>query len=213
MGSIFKEYVDRLLPLVPTIWRRKADNILNLALGQYYAGMDAVGQALTEYSDVSWPLTTASGWLLDQHWGPYTDIQRNGASDDLFRKFVRAKRLLNRSWGAADQALRIFRLLLPDAAILTFTPSYPKYWVINIAGVDMVEAAQAIAFMTKKPSPQGGGFSVCGDNGQAVISDAKVLSFSSVVEPPGINYEITGWFDSVHGAVTDPAGWAHAVVI
>lgn len=223
--SIFQSFVDDLSPLVPVILRRLAPvvidddgttsskNILNLAVALGDQVYDAAGQALAEMMDTSWPLATASGWVLDEHWGPYHDVQRNGADDDDFRIFIRAKRLLNRSWGAADQALQIFHLLLPKAD-LAWTAYYPKNWTITITGVTMAEAAQAVAFMTKKPSPLGGGFSVCGDNGAAVIVDTEVFSYSSVYAPPGPDYVVTGWFGSVYGAGGGvQAGYAHVATI
>lgn len=223
--SIFQSFVDDLSPLVPIILRRLAPvvvdadgttsskNILNLAVVLGDQVYDAGGQALAEMMDTSWPLATASGWVLDQHWGPYHDVQRNGADDDDFRIFIRAKRLLNRSWGAADQALQIFNLLLPKAD-LAWTAYYPKAWTITITGVTMAEAAQAVAFMTKKPSPLGGGFSVCGDNGAAIIVDTAVFSYSSVYAPPGPDYTVTGWFGSVYGAGGGAqAGYAHVAAI
>ena len=223
--SIFQSFVDDLSPLVPVILRRLAPvvvdadgttsskNILNLAVVLGDQVYDAGGQALAEMMDTSWPLATASGWVLDEHWGPYHDVQRNGADDDDFRIFIRAKRLLNRSWGAADQALQIFNLLLPKAN-LEWTAYYPKAWTITITGVTMAEAAQAVAFMTKKPSPLGGGFSVCGDNGAAIIGDTEVFSYSSVHGAPGLDYSVTGWFGSVYGAGGGAqAGYAHVAAI
>lgn len=212
--AIFTQYVEKLLPLVPTIIRRKANNILNLTIGQYDAAMDALALALVEYIETSWPLVAASGWLLDSHWGPYHNIQRNGRTDAQFRTFIRAKRLLNRSWGAADQALEIFRLLLPPAATLTFAPSYPKYWTITILGVPIADTVEALAFMTKKPSPQGGGFSVCGDGGFAVVVDPNAFNYGSVYGVMGVDYQVTGWFTSIYGDPgSDVAGYAHVAVI
>lgn len=207
--SIFRRYVDDLWPKVPTILRRKVGSLFNITMGQWYAGMDAVAASLAEFVDVSYPLVTASGWVLDEHWGPYENISRNGDDDATYRLFIRAKRLLNRSWGAADQALVIFQVLLP-LATLTFTPQYPKWWVINITGIPMADAAQAIKFMTKGPSPQGGGFSVCGDNGIVQVSDAKVFSYTSVYGTEGVEFFVTGWFKSVYGDPgSDTAGYAH----
>ena len=206
---IFKRFVETYSDLVPTILRRKAKNVLNLALQQFFAAQDAVAEALDEYIEGGWPLPTARGWVLDQHWGPYLNLQRNGQNDTIFRLFLRAKRLLNRSWGSADQALEIFELLLPTAT-LTFVPQYPKQWIVNISGVDMAQAAPALAFMEKKPSPLGGGFSVCGDNGFALVADANVMSFSSVYGTEGVEYTVTGSFSSVYGpSGADEAGWAH----
>lgn len=210
---IFKRFVETYSDLVPTILRRKAKNVLNLALQQFFAAQDAVAEALDEYIEGGWPLPTARGWVLDQHWGPYLNLQRNGNTDAEYRVYLRAKKLLNRSWGAADQALQIFQLILPTAT-LTFTPAYPKHWLVNIFGVDLAEAGKAIEFMRKYPSPLGGGFSVCGDNGFAVASDAKVFSYSSVYGTEGVEYDVTGWFSSVYGDPgSDTAGWAHLAQI
>lgn len=221
MGTFYTKLTEEWLPKVPTILRRTTINILNLAVGQTYNALDAVSLAVKEYAESSWPLPNASGWLLDAHWGPYHNISRNGNPDDQFRLFIRAKRLLNRSWGAADQALQIFELLLPPAATLTFTPFYPKNWVITIGGVPLDQTTQAIAFMTKAPSPLGGGFSVCGDNGLAVAADAIVFTYTSIYGTEGVEFDVVGWFTSIHyPEYPDPppdaegtAGYAHAVTI
>lgn len=218
---IFRKFVADLAGMVPSVWRKSppvviddegtetSRNILNLATVLTYQFLDALADAIYEQAEVSWPLATASGWVLDEHWGPYHGIQRNGMADGDYRLYIRAKRLLNRSWGSADQALEIFRLLLP-AATLTFTPFYPKAWIINITGVDMATAAPAVNFMTKKPSPLGGGFSVCGDNGVAVIVDPESLNFSSIYGVMGVDYDVTGWYGSIYGAGGGAqTGWAH----
>ncbi len=207
--AIFTSYLEDMSQFVPVILRRQATNVLNLLVNLGYEALDAQGEALTEMMETSWPLTTASGWVLDEHWGPYHDLQRNGQSDSDYRLYIRAKRLLNRSWGSADQALAIFKLLLPTAD-LSFVPYYPKAWVINITGVDMATAAPAVLFMTKKPSPQGGGFSVCGDNGFSIVVDPECFNYSSVYGTLGVEYDVTGWFGSVYGAGGGTqAGYAH----
>lgn len=217
---IFRSFVETLASKVPTLLRRMpqvqidaegtttSKNIINLLVVLTYQFLDAGGEALEEFSSTSWPLDTASGWVLDRHWGPYQNLQRNGQSDADYRLYIHAKRLLNRSWGAADQALGIFRLLLPTAN-LGFIPYYPKSWVINITNVDMANAAPAVLFMTKRPSPLGGGFSVCGDNGFALVVDKHTFNYSSVYGTLGVDYDVTGWFGSVYGAVGDAAGYAH----
>lgn len=207
--AIFRRYVEDLLPLVPTVWRRKATNVFNLAFEVMHMGLDAVAQSLEEYVE-SWPIDTAPTWVLDLHWGPYHNLARNGMSDATYRLYIHAKRRLNRSWGSATQALDIFALLLKDAQ-LSFTYAAPKSWTINISGVDMATAAPAVLFMQKNPSPLGGGFSVAGDNGNAVIADIDVFSFNSVhdVVPPS-----AGWYSSVYGASGGvEAGWAHVVKV
>jgi hypothetical protein len=219
---IFRQFVERLSPLVPSIWRRRApvaiddmgtttsSNILNLAIVVGYQMLDALGEALVEQSEVTWPLATASGFVLDNHWGPWHGLARNGQTDADYRLYTHAKRMLMRSWGSADQALEIFQFLLP-AATVTWTPFYPKNWIVTITGVSLAAAAPAILFMTKQPSPQGGGFSVCGDNGLAVIADPVVFSYSSVYGPVPTS---VGWYSSVYGASgSAEAGWAHVAAI
>src|SRR6185503_9411911 len=122
--GIFQRYVEDIQPFVPTVWRRMANNILNITSSILHQGMDAVAEALSEYIE-SWPIDTAPGWVLDTHWGPYHNLERNGLSDADYRIYIHAKRLLNKSWGAGDQALQIYHLLLPTAD-LSFTYSPPK---------------------------------------------------------------------------------------
>lgn len=207
--AIFRRFVEDVFPLVPTVLRRVATNIMNITYQVYFQGQDAVAEALESYVDL-WPIDTAPGWVLDTHWGPYHDLQRNGLSDADYRTYIHAKRMLNVSWGAGDQALRIFALLLPTAS-LSFSYFAPKTWVIDITGVDMATAAPAVLFMTKRPSPEGGGFSVAGDNGIAMVIDPEVFSYSTVY---GVVPASDGWFSSVYGASGGvEAGWAHAVAI
>ena len=209
---IFRRFVEDLLPLVPTIWRRKADNLFNITFNVFDQAMDSVAEALSEYIE-AWPIDTAPGWLLDSHWGPYHNLQRNGLSDADCRVFIHAKRLLNKSWGSGDQALEIFQMLLPTAT-LTFSYAPPKSWVVNITGVDMADTLLALAFMEKKPSPIGGGFSVAGDNGVAVVVDKNAFNYSSVYGVIGVDYVVTGFFSSVYGPSGGlEAGWAHVAKI
>ena len=225
--SIFTDILDTYIPLVPTILRSMApvvidaetgvetsQNAWNLAI--IVGGMQplqALTQALAQMDETDYPLPTAAGWVLDQHWGPMHNVQRNGGTDAEFRVFVQAKRLLNASWGAADQALDIFALLLPAAGTI-FTPYYPKAWTIQLTGVDMAQAAEVLAFMSKKPSPLGGGFSVCGDNGFAIVTDPECFNYSSVYGVIGVDYVVTGWFGSVYGAGGGvQAGYAHVAQI
>ena len=209
---IFRRYIEDLLPQVPTVLRRTANNIVYLAHRVACEAQDAIAEALQEYVD-AWDIDNASGWLLDQHWLPYHNLQRNGLSDADCRMFIHAKRLLNKSHGSADQALEIFGLLLPTAT-LNFAYAPPKSWVVNITGVTLADAALALAFMLKKPSPQGGGFSVAGDNGMAVVAEPEALNYSSVYGTLGVDYVVTGWYGSVYGAGGGvQAGHAHVAAI
>lgn len=224
--AIFTDLVETYIPLVPVILRRMAPvvidadgtetsaNVINLA---FIVGgvqpLQALTQALDEMATTDYPLATAAGWVLDEHWGPMHNVQRNGGTDAEFRVFVQAKRLLNVSWGAADQALNIIALLLPAAGTI-FTPYYPKAWTIAITGVPMADTAEVLAFLSKKPSPLGGGFSVCGDNGFALVTDPDCFNYSSVYGVLGVDYDVTGFFGSVYGAGGGTqAGYAHVAAI
>ena len=206
---IFRRYAEDLLPLVPTVLRKFPENIINLLVHVQMEALDAVAEALEDYSD-AWPSDSAPAWLLDEHWLPYHNLQRNGMTDAQARRHIHAKRLLNKSWGAAVQVLDIITTLLP-AASPHFTYYPPKAWVVTILGATMAEAQEALTFLEKKPSPQGGGFSVAGDNGTAVVQDDLVLSYASVYPGP---VKITGWYTSVYGDPgSDVAGHAHVAAI
>lgn len=209
--AIFRKYAEDLLPLVPTVLRKFSLNIINLALRVQYEAMDAVAEALEDYVD-AWPIDTAPGWLLDAHWLPYHNLQRNGMTDAEARQYIHGKRLLNKSWGSGEQVLQILAVLLPTAG-LAFNYFAPKSWTVTILGIDMAAAAKALTFLEKRPSPIGGGFSVAGDNGMAIVQDVLVLSFGSVYPAPPI-IKVSGWYSSVYGDPgSDVAGWAHVAAI
>lgn len=205
---IFRRYAEELLPKIPTVLRKMANNVLRLPLVVEMEALDKIAEALQQYVD-AWPIDTAPGWLLDRHWLPYHNLQRNGMTDEQARQFIHAKRLLNKSWGAGDQVLQILKVFLPESSF-AFSYFPPKAWTVQITGAQMVEAAQSLAFLRKGPSPAGGGFSVAGDNGMAIVQDKRVLSYKSVHGP----VIVTGWYTSMHGVPpSDVAGHAHVAMI
>ena len=209
--AIFRSYVDDLLDLVPTILRRRQDNVIRLA---HWAGLqvlDLAAKALEEYID-SWPIDTASTWVLDDHWLPYHNLQRNGQDNVTVRRYIHAKRLLNKSWGAADQILEILAILLPGTAT-SFAYFAPKSWTVTIIGGDEAEVAGALRFLEKKPSPGGGGFSVAGDNGAAVVAFKTVFAYKSIHGVPPVAVTEVGWYGSIHGVVATASGFAHVGAI
>lgn len=204
--SNFARYYER----VPTVLRRKTDNVIRMMIKIWTEGATANGEALSEWVDTSYPLPTASGWVLDEHWGPFYNLQRNGLSDATFRLYCLAKRRLNSATGNVDQLLVILRELLPAATGIVWTPYYPKNWEVVVSGVPLVDAGAVFQFLRKNPSPTGGGYSVAGDRGLAIAFDAVVMSFSSVHGAA----TVTGSWSSVHGASgSAEAGWAHVVPI
>ena len=81
--AIFRAYVEDLWPKVPTLLRRFGKNIINLTAQQMFAAQDVIAEALEDFIDRAWPIPTASTWILDQHWLPYHNLQRNGTTDDV----------------------------------------------------------------------------------------------------------------------------------
>lgn len=206
---VFSDF-SRYLGAVKTVLRRRKDNAVYTwvqTLTEIAAGN---GEALSEFVDTGYPVQTASAWVLDQHWGPLYGLQRNGLSDADFRLYCLDKRKLNRATGNTDGLLTILRGLLPGASSIVWTPYYPKSWEVQINGVPLATAGLVLEFLRKRPSPEGGGYSVCGDNGVGIAFDAVVMSFSSIHGAA----TVTGSFSSIHGASgSAEAGWAHAVPV
>ncbi len=206
---IFSDF-SRYFEAVPTILRRKADNVIRMWVKVLTEGATASAEALSEFVDTSYPLQTATSWVLDEHWGPLYGIQRNGLSDADLRMFLLAKRRLNRSTGNVDGLLVMLRELLPGASSITWTPYYPKEWEVQVSGVPVADSGLVFEFIRKRPSPEGGGYSVAGDLGIGIAFDPVVMSFSSVLGAG----TVTGSWPSIYGASgSAEAGWAHAVPI
>lgn len=206
---VFEGY-SRYLDAVKTLLRRSETNKVRTWVQWLTEGATAAGQALSEFVDTSYPAQTASGWILDDHWGPLMNLQRNGLSDADFRLYVLAKRRLNRATGNVNGLLVMLRELLPGASAIEWTAFYPKEWTVQISGVPLATAGLVLEFIRKKASPLGGGYSVAGDNGIGIAFDPIVMSFSSTAGA----VVITGSWSSVYGASgSAEAGWAHAVPI
>ena len=206
---IFTDY-QRYLDGVKTLLRRSTVNTIRFWVQVLTETATAGGESLGDFMDTGYPAQTASGWVLDEHWGPLMNLQRNGLGDTAFRQYILAKRRLNVATGNVDGLLVILRELLPTASAITWTPFYPKQWTVEIAGVPLADAGAALEFLRKKESPSGGGYSVCGDLGVGIAFDAVVMSFDSVHGAT----TVTGSFSSIHGASgSAEAGWAHAVPI
>ena len=205
----FTDYA-RYLGAVKTALRQRAANAVPSWVKVLTDVATAQGQALSEFFDDSYPVQTASGWVLDQHWGPSLNLLRNGLTDVQFRLYCLVKRRLNRSWGNVDGVLVILRELLPAATSITWTLWSTKTWEVVVAGVPLADSALAFEFIRKRPSPEGGGYSVGGDNAFAVGFDAMVMTFSST---HGVVVVPASW-SSTHGpSGSGEAGWAHAVPI
>jgi hypothetical protein len=198
---------DRYKDMIRTQWRRSDTNKIAAFLRLMADGGEATAKAIGQLLDSSFPLQTASGWILDTHWGPFYATQRNGFTDAKYRLFLLAKRRLNSASGNVDQLLVILRELLPAATSILWTPFYPKQWVVTVSGVPLDETASVFTFLAKHPSPIGGGYSVAGDLGIGVAGDTFVLTFADVDD----EVPLSAWFADADGdPVGSPtAGWAH----
>jgi hypothetical protein len=201
---------SRYTAAVKTVLRQKANAAVPTWVRILTDVMTGQAEAISEFFDASYPVQTASAWVLDGHWGPSLNLLRNGLSDADFRLYCLVKRRLNRSWGNVDGILVILRELLPTATSITWALFSPKTWQVNVVGVPLADAAVVFEFLRKRPSPEGGGYSVGGDNAFAVAADPLVMTFSSI---HGAVVVPASW-SSIHGpSGSGEAGWAHAVPI
>lgn len=205
---VFNDF-GRVVTTLRTQYRRIQNGVMRTIVQVLADTETANSDALSQFTDTSYPAQTASGWILDAHWLPLMGLSRNGLSDAQARLFVLAKRRLNASTGNVDGLLVLLRELLPLATTIEWTAYYPKQWEVLIAGVPLSESGIVLEFLRKRPSPQGGGYSVAGDNGIGIAFDPVVMSFSSIHGP----LVLTGSYSSIYGASPVTAGWAHQVPI
>lgn len=116
--AFLSDLTARLTQTIQTLYRAVENNVM---AALYQSGLelsDDIAEALVEYVETSYPLQTASGWVLDDHWGPKFNVPRNGLSDADYRLYIQAQALLILSAGRPDEILNILRILLPPAATL-----------------------------------------------------------------------------------------------
>lgn len=186
---------------------RRGNNSYGNLLRAVLDGGQAVHDAVVDFAEATYPLQTAPLWWLNMHWGPWLNVPQSGMSETLYRRALLVKRRLNRATGNVPGLLVILRELLPAATQISWTMVGVKTWTVTIAGVPLASVAEVMNLLRKRPSPEGGGYSVAGDRGVAVASDLLFVTFSS---SHGAVTHLAG-FASAHGPVpADIAGFAAA---
>jgi hypothetical protein len=98
----------------------------------------------------------AIGAQLDQL-GVIVDQDRNGLTDDDYRRYIRAAIRANLSDGTINDLLVISRLIVNDpTAVITFVPGYPGSGVISVTEIPFEDAiATALAVFLRKAATAG----------------------------------------------------------
>lgn len=96
-------------------------------------------------------IATATGWQLDVL-GKIVGQKRNGLGDDDYRRFIRAKILVNRSSGTIDQLIKIARLIVDDGAATFRVINWGTACVtMSVRGISMSYAlASVLVAMLRK---------------------------------------------------------------
>lgn len=92
-----------------------------------------IENVVTQLANNRWVLT-AEGVQLDTL-GEIVGEPRNGKIDDVYRLWIRARILINRSSGKVSELLRVARIILGDAPDLVYTPEPPAAFQIELTGV------------------------------------------------------------------------------
>lgn len=168
MSSPIPDHAQQGLALLPMQLRGKprVEALLGAVLRQVQELEDAVG-ALLRARDLS----TASGASLDQL-GRLVGEQRNGRSDDLFRRAVQLRVERNCSRGEPDRLIRVVRALTGSTTVTYEEPSPGVVRVSfdgqNLPG-DLLRSMESIAPV--------------GVRLDLVNSPAFAFAFSSVAQP------------------------------
>jgi hypothetical protein len=122
---------DHAAAAVAKLPEQYRDKPLMLALTQVFTGRfqaveDAFWQLYLERN-----LDDAVGAQLDLL-GRIVKQPRVSTDDEVYRKQIRARILINRSSGTAPELLEIFALVVPEDAVVKFEPHFPAGFVIYV---------------------------------------------------------------------------------
>lgn len=188
-----------LLSTVRAVFREVGNGVYVIQQVAYEALQ--LADTMNEQVSTARDVLTSPGYRLDDHWGPFVDVQRNAMEDDQFRLAILIRMLGLRTAGATNQLLYIARYIMGPGPSIKFEAFYPKAWVITVLGGDPEKFALAAPLMD--------GLATAGENGIMLAVDPIVwapVSAHGPVDPAGM-----GWFSSVYGPVDDAAGMAHAI--
>jgi hypothetical protein len=123
--------VDEGLDLV--IERFKNKPIFTAFLRIVLARMQHITDTVWNLYAGSW-LDNAFGLQLD-NLGDIVGETRQGRDDTVYRPWIRARILANRSSGKQQELLKILRVIIGDAPGVTYTPDPPANFEIAISGM------------------------------------------------------------------------------
>lgn len=186
-----------LLKTVRAVFREAGNGVYVIQQVAYEALQ--LADTMNEQVSTARDVLTSPGYRLDDHWGPFVDVQRNAMEDDQFRLAILIRMLGLRTAGATNQLLYIARYIMGPDAEISFEAFYPKAWVIKVLYGEPAKFALVAPLMD--------GLATAGENGVMLQVDHPVWAPVSVYGP----VEPGGWFSSVYGPVDDAAGMAHAI--
>lgn len=159
------------------------------------AGLDLAEETLDAVRELS--VSTATGVYLDLY-GRLVGLNRGALTDEEYAPaiVVETKSL----FGSGDEATitGLVRLLIGDLLPINLI-EYPGSFVYLIKDLPVATAKLMGGLLSDVHALTYIGF--------AVTWEGLVLAFDSIHGA----VTLSGWFSSVHGPVTDPAGFAHAV--
>lgn len=188
-----------LLSTVRAVFRR-AGNGVYIIQQVFYEGLQLVDQ-VNETVATKRSVVDCPGFYLDDHFGPFVDVQRNAMGDDQYRLAIMIRMLALRTAGTTNQLLYLTRYIMGPEPDIKFEAFYPKAWVITVLGGDPKKFELAAPLMD--------GLATAGENGVMLAVDPIVWAPNSVHGP--VTQAGMGWFSSVYGPVDSPAGMAHAI--
>jgi hypothetical protein len=138
---------------------------------------DAAFAVLTERA-----IDTAIGAQLDAI-GVIVGLARNGLTDDVYRRYLRAQIATNNSEGTTNEILNIARLVVHDLTVsLVIVPHYPAAFSLVIAGAGVTADIAAIvaAFVARAKSA-----GVRVDVEYSTVDESAAFSFAN---GPGLGF-------------------------
>jgi hypothetical protein len=176
-----QEAIDRL------IQQYKQPNLEALVGVLAYPCQD-LEDALNQLYDSQW-LNTSTGQQLD-NLGALVGRPRNGLTDDIYRLFLQAQILVNKSSGGPEEIYSVFSLIVPAGTTLALQYYAPASFTLTLTGA--IPANTVTVFTQILSALRGAGI-----NGQLVYSLAAPSA--------------TFTFDGASGQGFDQGGFAGAV--
>lgn len=145
-------------------------------------------------------VSEATGWWLERL-GKLVGQPREGRTDDVYRVWIAARTLVNRSSGTAPQLIAIVEALTPDGTAVYVEDQYPAAMVVHAYGVVDLDTGNAIAELLQRARCPGVG---CQFHWE-MDPDANLFRFSASATVAETNVD-HGFGSGVLSAVDGGAG-------